>query len=232
MKISKYLFALTALAVAASSHAQVDASTGAPASSTVTFSENFDSLTRATTNGWVLTNLSTERGGNWFQGNDGIFAAQSGAANSWVGANYESAVGGEGTIDNWLISPEIAVFGSSQLSFFTRTDDASFNDKIEVRFSAGGSTDIAGFSTVLNTVGGAANFPDGGWQNFVTSLNATSGTGRFAFRYSVADAANANYVGIDSVSVSAVPEPSTYAVMGIGLLVLALRRRKPSAKTA
>jgi len=223
MKISKYLFALTALAVAASSQAAGVASAQNP----VSFSENFDDVTNL--GGWSQVNVSTAPGQSWFQGNDGIFGSHSGAASSYIGANYLSAADGVGAVDNWLISPEVALGADSKLSFFTRTDGAGFGDKVEVRFSAGSGSDIAGFTTLLTTVGGSAAYPDNGWQQFVAALPSASGTGRFAFRYAVADAANANYIGIDTVSVSAVPEPSTYAVMGIGLVVLALRRRKAQA---
>ncbi len=221
MKISKYLFALTALAAAASSHAG-----GAPsASNPVTFSENFDNVSHLT--GWSLVNASSAPGQSWFQGNSDVFGSQAGAASSYIGANYLSAAGGSGTIDNWLISPEIALSAGSKLSFFTRTDGPGFTDKIEVRFSSGSGSNISSFTTLLTTVGSPA-YPDSGWQQFVTTLGS-SGTGRFAFRYT-GDASTANYIGIDSVSVSAVPEPSTYAAMGIGLVVLALRRRKAAAK--
>ena len=50
--------------------------------------------------------------------------------------------------------------------------------------------------------------------------------GRICFRYVVDDVSLAgNYIGIDSVSITAVPEPSTYLLMGLGVAALLLRRR-------
>jgi hypothetical protein len=95
---------------------------------------------------------------------------------------------------------------------------------LEVRFSSGSGTDLSGFTTLLTTVGGDSAFPDNGFQQFIASLPVT-GTGRFAFRYT-GEASVANYIGIDTVSVTAVPEPSTYAMMGLGLAALALVRRR------
>ncbi|MBZ2207089.1 choice-of-anchor J domain-containing protein [Massilia sp. R798] len=51
------------------------------------------------------------------------------------------------------------------------------------------------------------------------------GEGRFAFRYT-GDADVANYVGIDTVSVLSVPEPSAYLMLGVGLFGLTMLRRR------
>ena len=44
--------------------------------------ENFDDLSVAVTNGWVINNQSTSPGNSWFQGNSGVFGAHSGAPTS------------------------------------------------------------------------------------------------------------------------------------------------------
>jgi hypothetical protein len=219
MKSSKILFALTALAIATSSFAGPQTT---PATGSVIFAENFDDVSQL--GGWVMTNASDVAGQSWFQGNSGVFSAHSGAADSYVAADFSSTRNPVGTVDNWLISPLLTLDHASSLSFFTRTADAGFNDKIEVRFSSGSATDLASFSTVLTTVGGDGTYPANGFQQFVATL-PVSGTGRFAFRYT-GSAADADYIGIDSVRVAAVPEPSTYAMMGLGLAALALVRRK------
>lgn len=210
MKTSTSLFATAACALAL----LVPAATHA--AGTVVLQENFNSGLA----NWVLLNNSNPPGLAWFQGNPGVFAAQQGPVDSYFAANYMSAAFGAGAIDNWLITPELTLGGATRLSFFTRSNpEPGFNDMLEVRFSSGPGTDISGFSTLLTTIGGPSAYP-GSWQQFSADLTA-SGTGRFAFRY-LGDAAMANYVGIDSVSVTAVPEPSAWIMLGLGLATLSL----------
>jgi hypothetical protein len=212
MKPSKTLLAAAACALA------VLVPPLAHASGTVILTQNFDDFTNP--GDWVLVNHSTPVGLAWFQGNAGVFGAQAGPADSYIAASYLSAAQGFGAIDNWLITPELTLAGATQLSFFTRTQSIpGLNDMVEVRFSAGGGTDTSGFSTLLATIGGPSEYP-GSWQQFTANLMLT-GSGRFGFRY-VGDAAVANYIGIDTVSVTAVPEPSAYLMLGIGLAALSL----------
>lgn len=192
------------------------------------FSESFDNVAGLAGSGWVLTNLSSPVGQSWFQGNDGIFAAQSGAANAYVGANFLSTTTQGGAIDNWLISPELSVGAGSTLTFYTQAADAGFLDQLEVRFSSGAGSDVSGFTTVLATVGSGGSYPVGSWTAFTMTL-PTAVTGRIAFHYTVADANNASYIGIDSVSVSAVPESSTLALLGLGLAGIAVARRRATS---
>ncbi len=220
MKSSKILFALTALAMAASSFAATQSAPATANNPAVLLSEDFDNISQL--NGWVLTNASDVAGQSWFQGNAGVFSAHAGAADSYIAANYLST--GGNTVDNWLISPILTLNSSSSLSFYTRTADAGFNDKLEVRFSSGSGTSLSSFTTVLTTVGGDGSYPDSGFQKFVANL-PVGGTGRFAFRYT-GTSMETDYIGIDTVRVAAVPEPETYAMMGIGLAALVLVRRK------
>lgn len=174
--------------------------------------------------GWSLINNSAPVGEPWFQGTPEVFPAHQGAPNAYIAANYFSAGNEEGTINNWLITPTLDLIGLTTLSFFTRTVPITgYNDTLEVRFSEGSGSDAAGFDTLLATIGGATPYPPS-WQEFSLSLSHV-GEGRFAFRYT-GDAATANYVGIDTVSVLAVPEPSAYLMLGVGLFGLTMLRRR------
>jgi hypothetical protein len=175
--------------------------------------------------GWTQVNNSTPAGDGWFQGNSAVFDAQSGAVDSYAAASFLSAANGSGSVDNWLITPTLALTGTTWLSFYTRTDSAlGFNDLLEVRFSSGSGTDLDSFDILLGTLGGEAGYP-ADWTQFSTGL-ASEGSGRFAFRY-LGPADTLNYVGLDTVSVvTAVPEPSTWMMLAMGLGGLGLLRRK------
>src|SRR6266571_5636881 len=213
MKTSTSLLAAAALALAASCPA---------AAQGIIIVENFNHA--GTLPGWVQTNNSVQPGQPWFQGNPGVFAAQAGAPDAYIAANYLGALDGAGIVDNWLITPVLTLAGPTELSFYTRSAGAAgFSDTMEVRFSSGAGSATSGFGTLLATIGGAQAYPSR-WQQFTTSLSV-SGSGRFAFRYT-GNADTANYIGLDTVRVSAVPEPTAWLLLGLGLGVVALARAR------
>jgi hypothetical protein len=205
------------------------ATLGAPAAHAAgigVLDEGFDNV--ALLPGWVQVNAGAPPGAGWFQGSPGVCGAQAGAADAYIAANFLGAGGAGGNVDNWLITPSLDLSGTSILSFTTRHDASpGFADLLEVRFEAGTGTDPAGFATLLATVGGTSAYPTD-WQQFTASVT-TTGSGRFAFRYTgAADALN--YIGLDTVSVvTAVPEPSAWTMLALGLgLVAVLRSRSRS----
>jgi hypothetical protein len=213
---AKTMFATATLSLAALG------STTAHAAGVELLNEGFGSV--GGLSGWAQVNNSAPAGNSWFQGNADLFPAQAGAADSYAAANFLGAANGSGTVDNWLITPTLDLSGTTVLSFFTRTaSPSSFNDVLEVRFSSGSGADPSGFTTLLTTLGGSANYPSS-WQEFTATVEA-SGSGRFAFRY-VGAADTLNYVGLDTVSViTAVPEPSSWLMLALGLGLLPLLGR-------
>ena len=214
--------------------------------SAAALTENFDQGVPAD---WTVKNLSTSAGlTSWFQGNQDIFAAQSGAAESYLAANFNSGAD-ISNLSNWLILPTSSYHNGDTLSFYTRTDLIdSLPDNLEVRFSQAGGTDVGAsdssvgtFTTLLLTINPslqAGAYP-AEWTQYSVTLNGLAGatTGAFAFRYTVSGSGplgNAgDYIGIDTVRITAVPEPQTWLMMGAGLgLVGWMRKRKSGAAQA
>lgn len=191
----------------------------------------FESFDNVAASGWTIVNASNPVGAtSWFQGNAGVFNAQSGAPGSYAAANFLNTGPLGGTISTWLISPEIQ-FASQVLSFFTRTEadpGGLFGDGLRVLVSLNGASTALGDFTELTSIN-AANaggaYPDD-WTNFVAFLGA-AGSGRIAFEYTVGANALANYIGLDTIAVFVVPEPGTLALVGLSLaLAGALARRR------
>jgi hypothetical protein len=176
--------------------------------------------------GWYQVNNSIAPGTGWIQGSSGMFSAESGDPDTFIAASYLSALNGTGMVDNWLITPTLDLSGTTVLSMYTRHEKVEFfdaNDTLQMLFAPGSGSGTDGF-TLLGTVGGEMNYPDT-WQKVGATLNV-DGPGRFAFRY-LGAADTLNYIGIDTLRVvTAVPEPSSYLMLGLGLAALGLARRK------
>ncbi|XYJ09102.1 choice-of-anchor J domain-containing protein [Telluria sp. B2] len=224
MKLLKSYTAAGALALAALAPGAAHAAYGSGGTGVLVLNEGFGNL--AGLPGWTLVNNSDPAGSTWFQGNADIFGAQSGAANSYAAASFLGAANGFGTVDNWLITPVLSLSGLTNLSFYT-THEATpgFADYLEVRWAPGNGGGTDAFSTLLTSFGGAgASYPTD-WTRWSTDLNF-QGEGRFAFRYT-GDANSLNYIGLDTVRVvTAVPEPSLYVMLALGLGALSFMRRK------
>lgn len=204
-----------------------------PASAATILSEGFTDIAALAPAGWVLTNESTAGGiQNWFQGNEGIFAAQSGAASSYLASNY-LVVGVGGQVSNWLITPIFSTATAGSVTFWINSvADAGYQDQFSYGFSSGSAI------TSAFTMSSAADTPHDWTQ--VTVAFAAGGVGstaRFAIAH-VGPEATSNYIGVDTLSIdvaaAAVPETATWMMMiaGFGLAGSALRRSRKLAVTS
>jgi hypothetical protein len=189
----------------------------------VLLQENFNSVAGLTGSGWVLNNNSTPGGLiGWFQGNQDIFSAQSGPDRSYAAANYFNTSPG-GTIDNWLISPEFSTANDYRVSLWLRGDFLDgFSDTVSFALSNGSSA-IGDFVR-----GDSITVPTGAWTQYFVNVAGTGilgSTGRFAIEYT-GSADLANYIGVDTLDIRSVPEPTSIVILGTGLLGLAVARRR------
>lgn len=183
--------------------------------------EGFANVSALPGQGWQFINASTPPGSTtgWVQGDVKVFTAQDGPDNSYISANYNNAAPG-GTLDNTMLTPFFSTFNFGDISFYARAAaDPGYSDTLTY-----GLVDDAGNFTLAQTF----TVPTDGWQSYTLHFDGTGSNtrSRFGIRYSgLAD--NANYVGVDSLTIS-VPEPSTNLMLGIGLIgLIATRRRKP-----
>ena len=198
------------------------------ASGSVVLDEGFDNVSGLFGSvGWLQVNSSSPVGETgWFQGdNTEAFAASSGAANSYVAANFNNA-GFGGDVDNWLITPELSLLSHTEFYFDTRTAGNFPGDSLELLYNNTGSTNIADFVSIGWV---PAAYPTD-WTTFYGVLDGPLQNARFAFHYHVTDTSvNGDYIGIDSVHVTSVPEPGTLALLGAGLLLVPMMRRRRAA---
>ena len=187
----------------------------------VMLQEGFDNVFDLSAQGWVVNNASDPAGvtPGWTQGDPNLFEALAGAPESFAGANYSSAAAG-GELNSWLITPEFATTWGNTVSFWLRgAADAAYSDQIAFGWSTG-SRELTDFA-----MGPAFTVTQGEWTQYTFNIDAREGKGRFALQYTgAADASN--YVGVDSLVVSDIPEPSTMMILAGGVMGLMMSRRR------
>jgi hypothetical protein len=204
----------------------------------VVLAETFNNVAALPAAGWVFTNNSPSPGLSWAQGLPYIFEAAAGPADSYAYAGFLSTTAVSGPVSNWLLTPTLTLTTGSELVFFVRNAGEGFLDKLEVRFSANGSSTNVGasassvgdFSVLLKSYSSSS---DNGWLGLTYTFSSLAGptSGRIGFRYIVGDVAtDGNYLGIDSVVVTGVltpvPEPTAALMLALGLSGLWFVRRR------
>jgi len=189
----------------------------------VLLSEGFDDVGALAGQGWVFSNESVPPGpvSGWFQGDEPTFEAQRGAPNAYIASNYLAAEPG-GILDSWVITPEFSTAKNVLVSFWLRAEPfEGTSDQVRFGFSDG-SDDLLDFA--LDTT---VTVPTDGWTRYTISLGAQGegSTARFGFQH-VGISDLSNYVGLDTLTITEVPEPSMAMILGLGLAGFALARRR------
>jgi hypothetical protein len=214
------------------------------------FAEGFETISAGLPVGWTVINRSSPVGPETWQPGDAFFLGdpQAGSVESYAMVDFNSTTGA-GTISNWLISPTLSFHNGDVVTFWTKSN-GQFPDNLELRFSVDTTGVASGGFNVGNTSTSVGSFSNPAlvavnpdlesgvypteWAEYSATISGLSGPtdGVIAFRYFVTDGgptgANSDMIGLDSVSVSVsvVPEPSTYLMMALGLGAIGLRRMR------
>ena len=193
------------------------------ASAEVLLSEGFDDVPALAGQGWIFSNGSVPPGpvSNWFQGSTDTLSAHQGAPEAYIASNYLAAEPG-GILNNWLVTPEFSTATTVLVSFWLRAEAfEGTSDQVRFGFSDG-SADLLDFA--LDTT---VTAPTDAWTRYTIQIGSqgSGSTGRFGFQhFGIADLSN--YVGLDTLTITAVPEPSTAMILGLGLAGFAAARRR------
>ena len=199
---------------------------------TTLISQGFDDVSALvpSSSGWIIKNMGTSGGLTqaWVQGgSDTSITAQSGAADSYITSNFNMAAAG-GTLASWLITPTFSTTNDITVSFWAKADIAApYFDQIKIGFlNAAG--DLSTFSPTFTIKA------TGDWTQYTLNMSGTGAatSARFGIEY-FGSADTSNLVAVDSLNittVSAVPEVSSWQLMGLGLLAMgAIARRRKQA---
>jgi MYXO-CTERM domain-containing protein len=231
MKMQAALVAVAALAFVGSAQAQ-------------SFSEGFETAIPVAPNGPPGTTIALPSG-NWFAYNNSSPIGASGVFTSSLFVPHGGALhaamnfqngSGLATLDTYFETPVVTLNNGDTLSFWTRTTDGTFPDRLIIKLStSGAATTPASFTTTMLTINptlaGGTAYPNV-WTQFTVTVSGLGGptSGRFAFNYNVTgggpSGANSDFIGIDDVQYTAVPAPGAFALLGLAGVFGARRRRR------
>jgi hypothetical protein len=178
--------------------------------------------------GWA-----TFGGANFFQtplahsGNWVLDTPDNGGGYSVPGAYqvFAATPGETFTLSGWIYTPNVLPvagndFAILQLSFFAGTPPNNYG-------GGAGTGPAVGVNVGQPAGGGGVALPEGTWTFASVTATAPAGTGSVgAYALDINADANADFY-FDDLSLTAVPEPTTFALLGLGATaMLAARRRQ------
>lgn len=150
-----------------------------------------------------------------------VYTATDGNKFAVLNSNSGKSMSKYGGTDGTRITANVTVNAGEQLKFdwaFLAGDYMPYNDF--------GLFSINGQNFTLSNVAAVGNYGDTGWNTFSWVANTPfSGLATFVVA-NVGDQALNSRLLVDNLRVVPVPEPETYALMGLGAVALFLRRRK------
>lgn len=160
---------------------------------------------------------------NVYQG-AGIEVQRSGTVVDAQDGNYYVELDSHGDNSNTFITQQVnglTVGGDYNLSFFyqARTDNGMNDNGIDVYWGGPTEDDVDLIFGIENKKASEMN----GWEQYILTLQATAETMFVGFN---ADGKENTLGGfIDNVTLTQAPEPSTLALLGLGLVAFGIRRK-------
>lgn len=188
------------------------------------FSQSFDDMNAATTQGWVFQNLSD--GPPYYANMKWKVAAHTlfygdppFDGTGLLYDNFGASNGGAGNLSDWVISPKVVFQNGDVITFYALSNGSNdgFGDRLQLRLNLFNTSEVIGETSSdvgnfthplvdinpLYSIDPTAGFPST-WTKYqatITGLNEPD-SGRFAFRYFVElqGGANGDEIGLDKVS--------------------------------
>ncbi|MEO8404292.1 MAG: choice-of-anchor J domain-containing protein [Chitinophagaceae bacterium] len=190
------------------------------------FSQSFETLAAAQTQGWVFKNLSDNTGTDWTVRSSTVFYGDPAFdGTKLLYSNYAASTDVDGNISNWAISPARIIQNGDKISFYALSngENDGYPDRIQLRLNVfntsdsigESSSDVGGFLRPLLDINQSYSLDPGGFPSTWTKYEATvSGlnkpdSGRFAIRYylELNGGANGDEIAIDKVEYTSASHP-------------------------